>query len=105
MLNNSSRLTNENGAEDLKNCRQNTGLFHGEDLGADTGAEWVGHIVCSDAEGEHEGDDEAHNNEPEHVVHLQHIHLANTLKTAVRYKRIAIRLAAMFFSNTRKKYF
>lgn len=62
--------TYENWAEDLENGSQNACLLHGEDFGANTGAEGVGHVVCADTECQYEGDDEANDDEPEHLLHF-----------------------------------
>lgn len=60
----------ENGAENFKDGCQNTGLLHGQDFGANAGAERVGHVIGTDAECQYEGDHEADDDEPEHLLHF-----------------------------------
>lgn len=57
-------LTYEDRASDLEYGRQDTGLPHGQDLGADRRAEGVGHVVGADAEGQDKGHDETHHYQP-----------------------------------------
>jgi hypothetical protein len=61
-------LTNESGAENLKYCGDDAGVLEGDDPRADAGAEGVGDVVGAGAEREEEGDQEAGDEDPGHVL-------------------------------------
>jgi len=61
-------LTNESGAENLKYCGDDAGVLQGDDPRADAGAEGVGDVVGAGAERQEEGDQEAGDQNPGHVL-------------------------------------
>lgn len=61
-------LTNKSGAENLKYCGDDAGVLEWDDARADAGAEGVGDVVGAGAERQKEGDQEAGDQNPGHVL-------------------------------------
>jgi len=65
--------TEEHGSQGLDDGRYDTSLTQGQDSGADGRAEGVGHVIGSDADRQHERNDETDHDDPDHIrIHGHH---------------------------------